>query len=151
MLSRAYITFQVLGNVWYYKCDNCLENAPELSILTLIYIILGYLFLSLPCCLFTMICLCLPFLITVFLWIVRGANKEGQIRTLPPEVYSSAQHTQSRNCTICHVPFVDGVRIIPFPCNSRHVFHEECAKSWINCGYEFCPTCKQNLTQSDTE
>lgn len=35
-------------------------------------------------------------------------------------------------CSVCLVPFEEGDKTVPLPCNTGHVFHKECVLEWAH-------------------
>jgi len=49
-------------------------------------------------------------------------------------------------CCVCLEEFKENETVITLPCNSKHVFHESCIKSWLE-NNNSCPLCKAPITE----
>ena len=48
-------------------------------------------------------------------------------------------------CSICMIDFLENSDIIILPCDSKHYFHEECIKIWLEKNMK-CPLCNTAIT-----
>ena len=53
-------------------------------------------------------------------------------------------------CSVCLVPFENGDKTVPLPCNTTHIFHKECLLSWAEQSYT-CPICRKPVITSENE
>lgn len=63
--------------------------------------------------------------------------------------FISAPYSQERihwnECPICMVDFIEGQSIVtPLPCNTKHVYHTDCIKSWFKTKNS-CPLCNKYI------
>jgi Ring finger domain len=142
--AACYIVWQFPGNVWFWSCSDCLDEAPAISIVTLVNLILGYLYLLAPALLLISICACLPVAI-VFVMLISGISQhpasENMLTQLLPIEFDPQEHVGESNCTICAVEYVPKDKIIIMQCDPRHFFHEECIKKWLRINSN-CPICR---------
>eukprot|EP00930_Biecheleria_cincta_P030823 TRINITY_DN21366_c0_g1_i1.p1 TRINITY_DN21366_c0_g1~~TRINITY_DN21366_c0_g1_i1.p1 ORF type:complete len:244 (-),score=34.82 TRINITY_DN21366_c0_g1_i1:75-782(-) len=85
----------------------------------------------------------------------RRAELESDRESPPPSVERFAEedlaaltpHTaseQGSECAICLSNFDSGEEVIQLPCAARHVFHAECAQSWLARNIT-CPLCRVDV------
>ncbi|CAG9334403.1 unnamed protein product [Blepharisma stoltei] len=143
-IGLVYIAWFSLGNLWFYSCDDCFDEAPELTILSLVYIVMGCFYLCMPMMLICCLCMCIPIIILLLVVVdTRNQNPatDEMIRRLAVEDYNPNQHIGERSCAICSDEFRNGVKIIALSCDSRHIFHENCIKTWLRVN-SICPLCR---------
>lgn len=51
-------------------------------------------------------------------------------------------------CIVCRECFGEGERLVEFPCEGRHVYHEVCIVRWVN-REAWCPTCRTPLYKGE--
>ena len=136
-----------MGNVWYYSCENCYEDSPNLTILSFVLIVLGYVYFCIPCVLCCCICMCLPVLIIMMIYAQpRGQNpaSEEVISRLESVPYKSSEGG-NKECVICFAQFEEDEEIIQLSCDVRHSFHPNCLKRWLRIN-STCPICRKTIT-----
>lgn len=133
-----------MGNLWYFSCDDCYDDARELTILALIFILMGYLYMCLPMALICCLCMCIPILILILI-VIDTRNQtpatEEIISRLRVDDYDPDRHLGEKSCAICSDEFRSDVKIVPLSCDSRHIFHENCIKTWLRLN-SVCPLCR---------
>ena len=142
--ATCYVIWQIPGNVWYWRCSDCYDEAPALTALTFANLILGYLYLLGPALLLASICACLPVAIIFVMFISGGSQlpaSEDMLNQLKSEQYDSQVHVGDPTCTICAVEYAADEKIILMQCDSRHFFHEDCIKKWLRINAN-CPICR---------
>lgn len=139
----------VLGNVWVFGCKSCQFTAPALYILSLIWVIYGYLMLMLPILLLTLLIFCLPLFIFLMRMLYpperRGASDQ-LISALPVYPYASGEalgnhpaiDKEDAECAICLGHYEEGEALRIFIC--KHHFHRECVDRWLGISAT-CPLC----------
>jgi hypothetical protein len=140
----CYVIWQIPGNVWYWRCDECFDNAPGITALTLANLILGYLYLLGPAILIASICACLPVAIIFVMFISGGSQMpatEDMLNSLSCEEYDSQRHVGDAICTICAVEYSPREMVTVMQCDPRHFFHTECIKAWLKINAN-CPICR---------
>lgn len=139
-----YVTWQIPGNIWYWSCHSCYNEAAGLTVLTFALILLGYLYLLVPALLLVCICACLPVSI-IFLMLVSNNYQEpaaeNLIRELKTNQFSTDKHIGDFTCSICAADYEEGEAIVVLACDERHCFHEECIKRWLRIN-AICPICR---------
>ncbi|CAG9334216.1 unnamed protein product [Blepharisma stoltei] len=152
LLALFYFAWQITGNVWFYSCDDCWDDAVELTTLSLIYIIFGYLHFCWPVLFCCCLCLCIPVLILGLAVFGRGsqtpATKE-MLEKLVAEEYDPSKHTGDRTCAICSEEFQISDKVCALPCDGRHIFHENCIKNWLKVN-AICPLCRMPLVPENS-
>ena len=142
--TTCYVIWQVPGNIWYWTCSECYDNAPALTALTFANIILGYLYLLGPTLLLISICACLPVAI-IFVMFISGTSQipasENMLNQLKSEEYDADIHKGDLACTICAMEYIEKEKIIIMQCDTRHFFHEDCIKKWLQINAN-CPICR---------
>jgi len=68
---------------------------------------------------------------------VRGASTSSSTSTRPV-------------CSICLDRFNSGDNVWILPCDERHIFHDNCIKSWLRKNNS-CPLCQRNVVNIDVE
>lgn len=138
------VIWQLPGNIWYWRCKECYDNAPVISGLTLANLILGYLYLLLPALVLVSICACLPVAI-IFVMVISDSSQfpasDDLLNKLTAEDYSPEKHLGDPSCTICTVEYGLGDKITIMQCDARHFFHYECIKKWLKINAN-CPICR---------
>lgn len=139
-----YLCWMVPGNIWYWRCKSCYDDAPVLTALTFALLILGYCYLLIPALLLLCLCACLPVAI-IFLMFISNTTQlpatEGMIKDLKSAEYSPTSHQGDTSCSICAVEYAEKDKIIVMECDPRHFFHEECIKRWLRINSN-CPICR---------
>jgi len=92
--------------------------------------IIAVLFCSLPVCI--QVALRRPITAQLETWIY---GRSSETLDLPPD------------CAICLQAFEGGELCQQLPCNSRHFFHVDCAKEWVDRFYT-CPICRADIRQT---
>ena len=134
----------ILGNVWYYTCDTCYDDAPEITILSLVLIILGYINFCVPCILCCCLCVSLPFLIFAI------AYSQGRGQTPASEEIINKLDVRKWNdsnineCLICFQNFNSDEEVVVLPCDDKHLFHADCLKRWLRINNS-CPICRKSI------
>jgi len=144
LVALLYVVWLLPGNIWYWGCSSCYEDAPSLTSLVLALIILGYLYLLIPALLLVCVCACLPISIIFLMFISNSAQQpatENMIRGLDPVKYNSSLHRGEPSCSICACDYQEAESIIVLSCDERHFFHEECIKRWLRINAN-CPICR---------
>lgn len=142
--ATVYVLWQVPGNVWYWRCSDCYDEAPAITALTFANLILGYLYLLGPALLIVSICACLPVAIIFVMFISGGSQlpaSEDMLNQLKSENYDPACHKGDPTCTICAVEYELEEKVVLMQCDSRHFFHEDCIKKWLRINAN-CPICR---------
>ncbi|OMJ85304.1 hypothetical protein SteCoe_13398 [Stentor coeruleus] len=141
----VYLISQILGNIWFYSCDSCFDDAKELTLLSFIFIVLGYIYMFIPCLICCCICLCLPILIIAIIYANPGqqAASEVQINRLKNCFYKDME-TTCKECVICFSEFEENDQVITLDCDVRHVYHSPCLKRWLRIN-NTCPICRKSL------
>ena len=140
----------VLGNIWVFGCKTCQSTAPALYILSLIWVVYGYLMLMLPVLLLTLLIFCLPLFIFIMRLMYpperRGASEQ-LISGLPTHTFSNAPDAlyngrpidkEDAECAICLGPYETNESLRVFSC--KHHFHRECVDRWLSISAT-CPMC----------
>lgn len=142
--TTCYVVWQIPGNVWYWKCNECFDKAPALTGLTLGNLILGYFYLLGPVLVILSICVCLPVAI-IFVIFISGNPQmpasEDMLALLESEDYDVQKHVGGMPCTICANEYSEGEKVTVMKCDSRHIFHNECIKKWLQINAN-CPICR---------
>lgn len=142
--ASVYVMWQVPGNIWYWRCHDCFDDAAALTGLTLANLILAYCYMAIPALIFVSICACLPVAI-IFVMIITGDAQrpasEDLIKKLNCEEFDKEKHVGETTCTICVAEYCDGESIIVMKCDSRHFFHTECIVKWLKIN-SICPICR---------
>lgn len=135
----------MFGNVWFYTCPACSEQAPDLTDLTFTLIILGYIYVSSPCLLCCCICMCLPVIIVVMLYLQPQQHpaSEAAINKLQPMIFDDSEQ-ENKECVICFVAFNENEEILQLKCGENHTFHPECLKKWLRIN-NACPICRSTI------
>jgi hypothetical protein len=142
--SAFYVFWQLPGNLWFWTCGDCFEEATALTGLTLGNLILAYLYMLIPALVLVSLCACLPVAIIFVMMIAGGPQmpaSETLLNSICSESYNSCKHTGDLSCTICTVEYAEGDQIIVMQCDSRHFFHTECIKQWLRINSN-CPICR---------
>ena len=69
--------------------------------------------------------------------------------------YEKSEHednpeSSANCCSVCLIPFEDGDKTVPLPCNTEHVFHKKCLLEWAQQSYT-CPICRTPVISSENE
>jgi hypothetical protein len=142
--ATLYVIWQVPGNIWYWRCQDCFEDAAALTGLTLANLILAYFYMAVPALVFVSICACLPVAI-IFVMMINGDTQrpasEDLIKKLKCEEYDVEKHVGENTCTICVSEYSSGESIVIMQCDPRHFFHTECIIKWLKIN-SICPICR---------
>lgn len=142
--ASVFIIWQFPGNIWYWRCKSCYDDAAVLTGLTLAHLILGYLYLVVPGLILVSICACLPAAI-IFVMFISGDSQRpasaDQLNSLKSEEYDASKHLGDLSCTICAAEYSQHELIIIMQCDPRHFFHTECIKRWLQINAN-CPICR---------
>ncbi|CAG9326234.1 unnamed protein product [Blepharisma stoltei] len=140
----AYLGWLIPGNIWYWSCKDCYDDAPVLTALVFALLILGYCYLMIPTMLLLCLCACLPVAI-IFLMFISNTSQlpatEGMIKDLKSVEYDPVVNQGDSSCSICAVEYSEKDKIIVMECDPRHFFHEECIKRWLRINSN-CPICR---------
>lgn len=167
----GFITY-LFGNLWLYSSQTCASTAPLLYYLSLMWIIYGYLLISMPLILCSMVICCLP-VAMIFLrsrnglpgsapFSLRRGLSLAQINALPTRAYNArpaasradrpyststlnSLHPNEDVCAICLGDFVLNETLRILPC--KHDFHQECIDSWLKVNGT-CPLCVRKVIDS---
>ncbi|CAN0384849.1 unnamed protein product [Ascophyllum nodosum] len=141
----------VIGHLWLLQNEHCSNpsESPIYQQLCLVYIIIMYIQICLPCILLMLlvpvICFCLPCVIRILGMLqgpqrTKGARKE-EIEKLPTAVkYGEMDHTEDESCAICLVDYSQQDELRKLPCD--HAFHKPCVDSWLLVNAS-CPNCRR--------
>ena len=55
------------------------------------------------------------------------------------------QEDSNKQCTICFENYAEGEEVVTLPCDTRHMFHDNCIKEWLK-QKDTCPLCKTPVT-----
>lgn len=150
LLHSTYIIWLIPGNLWYWRCKDCYDDAPILTTLCAVYIFAGYLYGVVPVVLMASLCLCLPVLIVVIMFIANPSQNpadENLLQSLKGEKYDRDVHREQSTCAICACDFEARQSVIVLKCDARHFFHEECIKRWLTINAN-CPICRKEVKDS---
>lgn len=138
----------VLGNIWVFGCKTCQASAPALYILSLIWVVYGYLMLMLPVLLLTLLIFCLPLFIFIMRLLYpperRGASEQLisglPVHTFAPDSLYNGRPIEKEDaeCAICLGPYETGEALRMFGC--KHHFHRDCVDRWLGISAT-CPLC----------
>lgn len=169
-LDCFFAVWFVVGNVWIFGGRSSVHDAPNLYRLCIVFLAFGFIGYALPFILCTMICCCLPCIISMVgfhedLDLNKGATTE-VINALVAYKYKSmrirdsdvgednggvlAAGTEKERtvsaedavCCICLSKFSNNEDLRELPC--AHVFHMECIDKWLKIN-ALCPLCKSEL------
>uniref|UniRef100_A0A0E0FH40 RING-type domain-containing protein n=1 Tax=Oryza nivara TaxID=4536 RepID=A0A0E0FH40_ORYNI len=169
-LDCFFAVWFVVGNVWIFGGRTSLHDAPNLYRLCIVFLAFGFIGYALPFILCTMICCCLPCIISMMgihedLDFNRGATAEA-IDALVAYKFQSKKFqdgeagednggvlaagtdkertisAEDAVCCICLSKFSNNEDLRELPCN--HVFHLECVDKWLKIN-ALCPLCKADL------
>lgn len=169
-LDCFFAVWFVVGNVWIFGGRSSVHDAPNLYRLCIVFLTFGFIGYALPFILCTMICCCLPCIISMVgfhedLDLNKGATTE-VIDALVAYKYKSMrirdgdvgednggvlgagtdkERTISADdavCCICLSKFSNNEDLRELPC--AHVFHMECIDKWLKIN-ALCPLCKSEL------
>ncbi|OMJ90058.1 hypothetical protein SteCoe_7637 [Stentor coeruleus] len=141
----GYLVGHIFGNVWFYTCPACSEQAPDLTDATLVLIILGYIYVSLPCLTCCCICMCLPVIIGVMIYLQPRQHpaSEAAINKLQTIQFFDFEE-ENKECTICFCAYKENEEILKLKCDENHTFHPECLKKWLRIN-NACPICRSAI------
>ncbi|KAL6848030.1 hypothetical protein ACP4OV_022158 [Aristida adscensionis] len=166
-LDCFFAVWFVVGNVWIFGSRSSVHDAPNLYRLCIVFLAFGFIGYALPFILCTMICCCLPCIISMMgfhedLDPNRGATSEA-INTLVAYKFKSRKihdgdvgedcggvlaagtdkertiSAEDAICCICLSKFSNNEDLRELPC--AHVFHMECIDKWLQIN-ALCPLCK---------
>ncbi|KAG8053193.1 hypothetical protein GUJ93_ZPchr0001g29666 [Zizania palustris] len=169
-LDCFFAVWFVVGNVWVFGGRSSLHDAPNLYRLCIVFLAFGFIGYALPFILCTMICCCLPCIISMMgihedLDLNRGATAEAINALVAYKFKSQKIHdgdvgesnggvlaagtdkertvsAEDAVCCICLSEFSNNEDLRELPCN--HVFHLECVDKWLKIN-ALCPLCKADL------
>ena len=145
----AYIAWLVPGNLWYWKCKDCYEEAPLMAVLCTVYLMAGYGYAVIPLVLLVSVCLCLPVLIVVIMFIANPSQSPAGgelLKSLKGVRFDEKTHKEQTACAICACDFEQEHLVIVLKCDSRHFFHEDCIKKWLHINAN-CPICRSEVDE----
>ncbi|KAM3347645.1 hypothetical protein ACQJBY_021528 [Aegilops geniculata] len=170
-LDCFFAVWFVVGNVWIFGGRSSVHDAPNLYRLCIVFLAFGFIGYALPFILCTMICCCLPCIISMVgfhedLDMNKGATAE-VINMLVAYKYKSMRirdggevgednggvlasgtdkertiSAEDAVCCICLSRFSNNEDLRELPCG--HVFHMECIDKWLKIN-ALCPLCKSEL------
>jgi E3 ubiquitin-protein ligase AIP2 len=74
------------------------------------------------------------------------------VAALPVEEVTAERLTElggpGTECPVCRDDLAVGQKVQVMPCNSRHAFHPQCLKPWLN-QHNSCPVCRFELPTDD--
>ncbi|KAL6626864.1 hypothetical protein ACP70R_030590 [Stipagrostis hirtigluma subsp. patula] len=169
-LDCFFAVWFVVGNVWIFGSRSSVHDAPNLYRLCIVFLAFGFIGYALPFILCTMICCCLPCIISMMgfhedLDTNRGATSDA-INTLAAYKYKSRKirdgdvgedgggvlaagtdkertiSAEDAVCCICLSKFSNNEDLRELPC--AHVFHMECIDKWLQIN-ALCPLCKAEI------
>ncbi|KAG0536243.1 hypothetical protein BDA96_03G047800 [Sorghum bicolor] len=175
MLDCFFAVWFVVGNVWIFGSRSSAHDAPNLYRICIVFLAFGFIVYALPFILCTMICCCLPCIISILgvhedLDLNRGATTEA-INTLVAYKFQSKRvhdgdvgedgggvlaagtdkeriiSAEDAICCICLSKFSNNEDLRELPC--AHVFHMECIDKWLQIN-ALCPLCKAEIGGSTT-
>ncbi|KAL4456867.1 hypothetical protein ABPG74_014505 [Tetrahymena malaccensis] len=151
-----YLIIFIQGNLLiFYNEEQYLSSYPNHFYLALVYVIMGYFYLGIPLFFFASICLCMPFMLVIYLVLRRRRNgiqrglDEDAINSLPIKYLKDVEKKEEEDtleCCICLVEYEEDEEIIILPCNKKHHFHAKCIKQWVKIN-GVCPICKRDLKE----
>mmetsp|Transcript_26001 Transcript_26001/g.46014 ORF Transcript_26001/g.46014 Transcript_26001/m.46014 type:complete len:260 (-) Transcript_26001:4253-5032(-) len=146
LTAIMYIGWQIPGNIWYWRCHSCHEEAEALTVLTFVLLILGYLTMAFPALLIASVCACLPVLIVAMMFLKSPTNSasEAVIAEIKPQEYDPKKH-KGDCCSICTAEYVEKDPVVALKCDERHLFHEDCVKKWLQINAK-CPICRAAIS-----
>ena len=116
-----------------------------------IMIIVGYMTFLKCCCLTT----CMIYLVPI-LYRMHRQNRNHGWEAAAPNLLRNLQKGKfkpedfdddgSKECVICFMPYEADDQVVTLPCDTRHIFHENCIETWLKSNNS-CPLCKQPITQ----
>ena len=56
LVTILYVLWLIPGNIWYWKCENCIDKAPIVSVVSLVHLLFGYFYLIGPA--LFLVCFC---------------------------------------------------------------------------------------------
>ncbi|CAN0298105.1 unnamed protein product [Pylaiella littoralis] len=147
----------VIGHMWLLSKGDC-ETPSDSPIykLCLVYIIITYIHICLPCILLMLLvpvlCFCLPCVIRLMGMLQgtqtqKGARQE-EIEKLPTVKFGEMQNMQDESCPICLVDYEAEDELRNLPCD--HAFHKPCADSWLAVNAS-CPNCRARCFETEDE
>ncbi|TVU21532.1 hypothetical protein EJB05_31173 [Eragrostis curvula] len=169
-LDCFFAVWFVLGNVWIFGSRSSVHDAPNLYRICIVFLAFGFIGYLMPFVLCTMICCCLPCIISVLgfhedMDMNRGAATEA-INALVAYKYKSRKirdgdvvqdgggvlaagtdkertiSAEDALCCICLSKFSNNEDLRELPC--AHVFHMECVDKWLQIN-ALCPLCKAEI------
>lgn len=169
-LDCFFAVWFVVGNVWIFGGRSSVHDAPNLYRLCIVFLAFGFIGYALPFILCTMICCCLPCIISMMgfhedLDLNRGATTEAINALVAYKFKSKRIHdgnvgedsggvlaagtdkeraisAEDAVCCICLSKFSNNEDLRELPC--AHVFHMECVDKWLKIN-ALCPLCKAEL------
>ncbi|CAO2199257.1 unnamed protein product [Urochloa humidicola] len=170
VLDCFFAVWFVVGNVWIFGSRSSAHDAPNLYRICIVFLAFGFIGYALPFILCTMICCCLPCIISILgvhedLDLNRGATTD-TINALVAYKYKSKRihdgdvgedgggvlavgtdkeriiSAEDAICCICLSKFSNNEDLRELPCT--HVFHMECIDKWLQIN-ALCPLCKAEI------
>jgi len=153
LLNIYYSLTFIYGQILYFQQDSdCAIEAPVLDKVTLVYILLGYIYIGIPLLFAVLACVCLPFVLVGVYFFSKKKQvgvKEDVINKLPVIRYNS-NLTGNTECSICMLEYKEGDKLIQLKCSPMHYFHEDCLKKWLRIN-GLCPICRAKVGDEDIE
>eukprot|EP00746_Dinoflagellata_sp_MGD_P030833 gnl/MRDRNA2_/MRDRNA2_173223_c0_seq1.p1 gnl/MRDRNA2_/MRDRNA2_173223_c0~~gnl/MRDRNA2_/MRDRNA2_173223_c0_seq1.p1 ORF type:complete len:356 (-),score=41.49 gnl/MRDRNA2_/MRDRNA2_173223_c0_seq1:62-1129(-) len=150
-LELVGVAWWITGLYWLCMTRDCAR--PVLSLALTLFLIQTF-FLLMPALVFLLVLCCLPMLLWIIPYMVppnpnQLATAEGMIDQIKCEKYEDALPKLTKpvepTCAICLGDFDMTEEVMLMPCDpSRHVFHTECATSWLRQS-QLCPICRSNI------
>ncbi|KAF8705814.1 hypothetical protein HU200_031022 [Digitaria exilis] len=172
-LDCFFAVWFVVGNVWVFGSRSSAHDAPNLYRICIVFLAFGFIGYTLPFILCTMICCCLPCIISVLgvhedLDLNRGATTDTINALVAYKFKSRRIHdgdvegngggvlaagtdkertilAEDAICCICLSKFSSNEDLRELPCT--HVFHMECIDKWLQIN-ALCPLCKAEIGSS---
>lgn len=169
ILECATFTAYIFGNVWILSATTCSSTSPIVYYTSLVWLLYGYLVISLPMILCVMIVCCLPLAMRIFgqnsfmYDYYQGTTRQGlsstQIQKIPTKLYDVSNHDNSPStdetvrphsttCAICLGDFESEDILRSLDCS--HDFHKECLDAWLQISGT-CPLCMQRVVIDQIE
>jgi len=170
LLDCFFAVWFVVGNVWIFGSRSSAQDAPNLYRICIVFLAFGFIGYALPFILCTMICCCLPCIISILgvhedLDPNRGATTDTINALVAYKFKSKRVHdgdvgedgggvlaagtdkertisAEDAICCICLSKFSNNEDLRELPC--AHVFHMECIDKWLQIN-ALCPLCKAEI------
>jgi len=145
----------VLGNSYLFGAHTCQDTAPSLYRICLVWVILGYIGLTLPLLFCLLLVFCFPCVYVVISYLAEASSVrqrervEKEIQSVPTARFHTGMYPEEdAKCIICLEDYQEGVELRVMRC--RHHFHKSCADGWFRLK-PHCPLCQANLDGTPAE